>query len=136
MEDEEIVDWLSKEMEPGVPVSVKVLFDKMKAQGFPISWRRIKRLLDEQIVGSWLERFHTPSGWVYVRTGYNAGLPRTVGSVVWFDGHPWVLDGEPEVPTSRIWIGRGRDGEPTWWPLEYLLDRQFTAMWYAPRQVM
>lgn len=39
-------------------------------------------------------------------------LPTTPGSVVWYDGHPWVLDGEHGVPTERRWVGIRRDGTP------------------------
>lgn len=36
-----------------------------------------------------------------------ADLPTMPCSVVWSDGHPWVLDGEPGigVPESRVWVG-------------------------------
>jgi hypothetical protein len=36
--------------------------------------------------------------------------PTTPCSVVWYDGHPWVLDGEPGIPTPRRWVGVNRLG--------------------------
>lgn len=32
-------------------------------------------------------------------------LPKRPCAVVWCDGHPWVLDGEPGIPSERHWVG-------------------------------
>jgi hypothetical protein len=50
-----------------------------------------------------------PHVYVLVRRPASA-TPTTPCSVVWYDGHPWVLDGEPGVPTERSWVGVRRDG--------------------------
>jgi hypothetical protein len=41
-----------------------------------------------------------------------ATLPVTPCSVVWSDGHPWVLDGEAGIPGPRLWVSLGHDGGP------------------------
>jgi hypothetical protein len=40
--------------------------------------------------------------------------PTTPCSVVWYDGHPWVLDGEPGIATPRRWVGMRRNGQVGW----------------------
>lgn len=41
-----------------------------------------------------------------------ATLPVTPCSVVWSGGHPWVLDGEPGIPSPRRWVGLDDAGTP------------------------
>jgi hypothetical protein len=42
------------------------------------------------------------------RTAVGEDTPTTVCSVVWYEGSPWVLHGEPGIPRSqvmRFWVG-------------------------------
>lgn len=39
-------------------------------------------------------------------------LPTRPGAVIWFDGHPYVLDGEPGTYRQRRWVGLNDAGEP------------------------
>lgn len=64
-----------------------------------------------------------------------AELPTTPCSVVWHDGHPWVLDGEPGVghPEKRWWVGRRHaSGEPVAMTRSEMIDRGFAVVYVDP----
>lgn len=82
------------------------------AQGCRVSWHKVAEAVDLLVLWDQLQRLPGEKWPTYQSTGRPKAesTPTTPCSVVWFDGHPWVLDGEPGVPTPRLWVGMRRDG--------------------------
>lgn len=92
--------------------TVRSAHRELVAQGCRVSWHKVAQAVDLLVLWDQLQRVPGEAWTTYVVTGRPKAeaLPTTPCSVVWYDGHPWVLDGEPGVPSTRLWVGMRRDG--------------------------
>ena len=77
------------------------------AQGCRVSWHKVAEAVDRLVLWDQLSRLPGEQWPTYHATGRPKAesTPTTPGSVVWRQGHPFVLDGEPGIPTPRFWVG-------------------------------
>ena len=90
--------------------SVRSMLKDLLDAGCQVSWSRVAEAIDRLCLAGEITRFPTAVNGRPYRV--QPSVPHTPCSVVWFDGHPFVLDGEPGMPTPRRWVGIGRDGQP------------------------
>lgn len=90
--------------------SVRSMHRDLLESGCQVSWSRVADAIDRLRVSGRIQRFLGPDNGPSYRVVED--VPYTVGSVVWYDGHPFVLDGEPGIPGERRWVGIGREGLP------------------------
>ena len=92
------------------PFSVRSVVTDMVGHGHHVGFYRVAEIIDRLCLSGEVTRFDGPSNGPRYRVNHD--VPRTPCSVVWYDGHPFVLDGEPGIPTERRWVGIGRSGLP------------------------
>lgn len=98
------------------PFTIRSAHRALLAQGCTVSWSRVADIISLLVRWDQLQRLPGDQYPSYEATGRprKEALPTTPCSVVWFDGHPWVLDGEPGVAGKRHWVGVKRDGSLGW----------------------
>lgn len=113
------------------PFTARGMWREINAHGVAIGYDRAVELIALMVKEDLLERIPSTYHRTYKVTGRarREPLPTTPGSVVWYDGHPWVLDGEPGVPGPRWWVGvrAHKDGYPM---MSYLSPGEMAA--YGP----
>mgnify|MGYP000844021645 CR=1 FL=1 len=87
--------------------TVRSAHRELVAQGCRVSWHKVAQAVDLLVLWDQLQRVPGEAWTTYVVTGRPKAeaLPTTPCSVVWRQGHPFVLDGEPGIPTPRFWVG-------------------------------
>ena len=95
------------------PFTVRGAHRALLDGGLQISWCRVSETVTRLMHWGQLEKISGEKWPTYMPTGRERyEIPTTPCSVVWFDGHPWVLDGEPGISrrqSPRYWIGSKRN---------------------------
>lgn len=96
------------------PFSLRKMWRALVDHGCVISYDRLADTVSAMVREDQIERLSGLYHPEYQATNRprKERLPVTAGSVVWYSGHPWVLDGEPGEP-GEVWVGLGRSGRPT-----------------------